>query len=196
MFSSKMALVIASLSAVAFMAQAQNKDEHQNMSEPNAPAVTNATTAAALTDAEIANIVKTANDGEIDAGKLAAKKAENKEVKEFANLMVSEHKTNQSQTKDIAKKGKIKDKKNDISKELKKNVKDQMASLKKLKGAEFDKAYITGQIAMHEKVLDTLENKLIPSAQNPEMKTHLEMTKTHVQGHLAKAKDLEISLSK
>src|SRR5687767_14026549 len=43
------------------------------------------------TDAQIAAIVVTANQVDIDAGKLAASKSNRKEVKEFAQLMVTDH---------------------------------------------------------------------------------------------------------
>lgn len=176
-------------------ATSTNSDESRNTNTPNAPPVANATVAQ-LTDENVVHIVATADQGEIDAGKLAASKAKNKEVKDFAKMMVTEHKQNEKDSKSLAKKSKLKAKDNDISKGLKKSSKEAIASLKKLKGADFDKAYITNQIAMHEQILNDLDTKLIPAAKNPELKSHLEMTKTHVQSHLAKARDLEIIISK
>ena len=43
------------------------------------------------TDPQIAAIVVTANQVDIDAGKLAQTKSKNKEVKDFAKLMVTDH---------------------------------------------------------------------------------------------------------
>ena len=45
----------------------------------------------AVNDAQIASIVVTANQVDIDAGKLAASKTTNAEVKKFAQLMVTDH---------------------------------------------------------------------------------------------------------
>jgi putative membrane protein len=191
-------VAVCMISATSFAQQSAtttNPDPARNTNTPNAPAVTNATVAQ-ITDAEVAHIVKTANDGEIDAAKVAVKKTKNNDVKAFANMMINEHKENQKQAKSIEKKAKIKTKDNDISKELKKTTKENIAEMKKLNGAEFDKAYMTNQVAMHERVLNDLETKLIPAAQNPELKSHLEATRTHVQSHLAKARDIEISVSK
>ena len=47
--------------------------------------------AAAVNDAQIAAIVVTANQVDIDAGKLADRAANNAEVKKFADLMVTDH---------------------------------------------------------------------------------------------------------
>lgn len=205
MKSLKCAAWITSLVFVTTLAQAQNHtstaettdtDTVNNTNTQNAASVANPVAAAPLTEAEVAHILSTANKGEIDASKMASKKAEHKDVKSFASMMVKEHQKNDKESKALLKKTKIKPKDNDVSKVLKRNTKDQMDSLKKLKGSEFDKAYMASQIAMHEQVLNTLETKLIPAAQNPALKSHLEATKTHVETHLAKAKDLEISISK
>ena len=47
--------------------------------------------AAAPTDPQIAMIAVTADSVDIDAGKLAAEKSSNPKVKQFAQLMVSDH---------------------------------------------------------------------------------------------------------
>jgi putative membrane protein len=197
----KFSLAVAAVCMLGTLSFAQNSatttepDPAHNTNTPNAPAVTNATVAQ-LSDAEVAHIVKTADEGEIDAAKVAVKKTKNNDVKAFANMMIKEHKENEKETKSIAKKGKFKAKDNDISKDLKKDAKESIAQLKKLKGAEFDKAYMTGQVAMHERVLNDLQTKLIPAAKNADLKAQLEATKTHVESHLAKARDLEIAVSK
>ena len=47
--------------------------------------------AGSINDAQIASIVVTANQVDIDAGKLAAAKAKNPEVKKFGQQMVTDH---------------------------------------------------------------------------------------------------------
>jgi len=47
--------------------------------------------AQSVNDAQIASIVVTANQVDIDAGKLAAATSKNAEVKKFADLMVTDH---------------------------------------------------------------------------------------------------------
>ena len=49
------------------------------------------TVAQSVNDAQIASIVVTANQVDIDAGKLAKSRSTNKEVKAFAQLMITDH---------------------------------------------------------------------------------------------------------
>ncbi|XGC80378.1 DUF4142 domain-containing protein [Bdellovibrio bacteriovorus] len=148
-----------------------------------------------LTQEEVAEILKTANDAEIDMAQAAKRRAENKEVKEFAKHMEEQHKENNKEAKKVTKKADIDMKNNDTAKSLKKDSKDRLAELKKKKGADFDKAYIESQVQMHEMVLRDLNEKFIPAAQNPEFKAFLETTKSHVQEHLSKAQQIQQTLN-
>jgi putative membrane protein len=147
-----------------------------------------------VTDAQIASVMKTANDAEISAAKLATKQAQNNEVKGFAKQMIKEHSKNEKDGKDISKKAGIKMEDTEMSKTLKQDADKKTADLKSLKGAEFDRAYMASQIDMHEQLLAQLNDKFIPNAQNEQMKSFLEQTKTHVQQHLDHAKKIQTAL--
>ncbi|MBS1971353.1 MAG: DUF4142 domain-containing protein [Bdellovibrionales bacterium] len=149
-----------------------------------------------MTDAKIVKLMKTANDGEIDLAKMAKSKAENKDVKDFAKQMIDEHKKNEKESKDVAKKAKVKPEDSTASRDLKSLAEGKEKELKNFKGKEFDKAYIDQQISMHQQLLDDLNTKLIPAAQSPELKTYLEATKAHVEKHLSRAQEIQTSLNK
>jgi putative membrane protein len=162
-----------------------------------APAASgSAMTAAPLTDGQIVHIMKTANEGEVDLAKVAKSNAENKDVKEFAKQMIDAHKESEKGAKDAAKRAKVDMTKNDTSKNLENMVETQRKELKKLKGKEFDRAYIGQQIVMHKQLLDDLNQKLIPSAQSPDVKSYLETTKSHVESHLSQAQKIQDTLAK
>ncbi len=148
----------------------------------------------AIPDTQIAKILMTIDDSEIDAGKLAGKHAQSQEVKDFAKMMVDRHQTNMKATKEFAKKNKIKPEDSDTAKALKEEAKLAEKDLKRQEKGAFDRAYIKNQIAMHEKALATLKDSLIPSAQNSDFKTHLEKVATHVAEHLAHAKSIDTKL--
>ncbi|WII73115.1 DUF4142 domain-containing protein [Bdellovibrio sp. 22V] len=149
-----------------------------------------------ISESEIAEILKTANDAEIDAAKAAKSRASSSQVKDFAKHMETEHESNNKEAKSVLKKADIKMKSNEMAKTLKKDSKEQLSQLKKKKGADFDSAYIENQISMHQQLLSDLEQKFIPSAKNPEFKSFLEKTKTHVQQHLSKAQEVQQSMTK
>src|ERR1051325_412049 len=104
------------------------------------------------TDAQIAAIVVTANQVDIDAGKLAAKKAHDKEVKAFGRQMVTDHTGVNKQATQLVKKLGVKPEKSDTSRSLEQGGDDNLAALKKLKGAEFDRAYIDHEVEYHQAV--------------------------------------------
>jgi putative membrane protein len=148
----------------------------------------------AITDDEITEIMKTANNAEIDAGKVAKKNAADGQVKEFADMMIKDHEDNLKHVKDLSKVEKIKMKSSDDSKSLKKDASDKLSDVKKKKGLEFDKAYMQMQVDMHKQLLADLDNKLIPQAQNQNLKIYLQSTRESVQKHHAKAEEVLSSL--
>jgi putative membrane protein len=145
-------------------------------------------------DAQIAGIVVTANTVDIDAGKLAEKKSNNKEVKAFAKQMVTDHTGVNKQATALVKKLKVKPEDSDTAKSLKKGGDDNLKKLKGLKGKDFDKAYIDNEVTYHQAVIDALDKTLIPSAKNPELKETLVKTRPAFVAHLEHAKMIQQSL--
>ena len=147
-------------------------------------------------DPQIAHIVVTANQIDIDAGKIAKSKSKNKEVQQFAQQMITDHGAVNKQAVALAKKLGVKPEDNDTSKSLKKGAQENVANLKKLKGAEFDKAYVDHEVAYHQAVLDAIDKVLIPSAQNAELKGLIEKVRPAIQAHLDHAKHIQADLAK
>ncbi len=145
------------------------------------------------TDPQIAHIVVTANTIDIEAGKLG-QKSKNKEIQEFAKLMVTDHSAVNKQATTLAKKLKVTPEDNDTSKALKKGGDENMAKLKTLKGAAFDKAYVDHEVDYHIQVLEAIDTALIPNAKNAELKALLEKTRPAIAAHLEHAKKVQSAL--
>lgn len=152
--------------------------------------------AAGPTDPQIAAVVVTANQVDIDAGKLAKSRTHNKEVKAFAQQMVTDHSAVNKQAGDLVKKLGVKPESNATSDSLKKGGEENVAKLKKLKGKEFDKAYVDHEVDYHQQVLDAVDKVLIPSAKNPELKSLIEKVRPAFVAHLEHAKHLQMQLGK
>jgi putative membrane protein len=153
------------------------------------------TSAQTVNDAQIASIVVTANQVDIDAGKLAAATSTNTEVKKFAQLMVADHSGVNKQAVDLVTKLKVTPQDNDTSKSLKAGGEKNVAHLKSLKGAAFDKAYVDHEVTYHQAVLDALDKTLIPNASNAELKALLVKVRPAFVAHLQHAKHLQASLT-
>ena len=98
-------------------------------------------------------IAEMAEDGmaEVQLGKLAAERASNADVKEFAQMMVQHHSKANEELKKIA--GQLK-----VTPPTSLNQKHQAlaAKLSKLQGAEFDREYMAEMVLGHEEVVNKL----------------------------------------
>ncbi len=144
-----------------------------------------------ISDPQIAHIVVTANQVDIDAGKLASTRATNSEVKKFAELMVTDHTGVNKLAVDLATRLKVTPEDNPTSQALKTGGEKNVARLKTLSGAAFDKAYVDNEVAYHQQVLDALDKTLIPGASNSELKALLVKVRPAFVAHLEHAKKLQ-----
>lgn len=154
-------------------------------------AASGAAFAQAPNDAQIAGIVVTANTVDIDAGKLAQKRSKNKQVRAFAKQMVTDHSGVNKQATALVKRLKVTPSDSDTSQSLKSGGDANLANLKTLKGAAFDKAYVDNEVSYHQTVIDALDNTLIPSAQNAELKETLVNVRPAFVAHLEHAKHIQ-----
>jgi putative membrane protein len=148
------------------------------------------------TDPQIAAIVVTANQVDIDAGKLALSKSNSKDVKEFAQRMITDHTGVNKSATDLVTKLHVTPEPNPTSQSLQKGGDDNLAALKKLSGHAFDKAYVDHEVAYHEAVLQAMDKTLIPNAQNADLKALLVKVRPAFVAHLDHAKHLQQELSK
>ena len=149
-----------------------------------------------INDAQIASIVVTANQVDIDAGKLATTRASDPEVKKFAQLMVTDHTGVNKSAVDLVTKLKVTPQDNPTSQSLKSGGETNLTNLKGLKGAAFDRAYIDHEVAYHQAVLDAVDKTLVPGAKNAELKALLVKVRPAFVAHLEHAKHLQSTLKK
>jgi putative membrane protein len=147
-----------------------------------------------VTDPQIAAIVVTANQVDIDAGKLAQSMASSGEVKKFAEQMITDHTGVNKSATDLVTRLKVTPEDNPTSQSLKSGGAANVAHLKTLKGAEFDRAYVDHEVAYHQQVLDAVDKTLIPGAKNAELKALLVKVRPAFVAHLEHAKMLQASL--
>ena len=145
-------------------------------------------------DAQIAHIAYTAGNIDIAAAQQAVKKAKNKQVKAFAQDMVRDHTAVNNKALALVKKLHVTPEDNPTSQALKKQADDTRAQLAKMNGPEFDKAYIQNEVTYHQTVNGALQTTLIPSAQNPELKSLLETGLKIFEGHQQHAEQVAASM--
>jgi putative membrane protein len=143
-----------------------------------------------LSDPEVAHVAVTADNIDIAAGKVALTRTHESDVKNFASMMVRDHTGVNDKAVALAKKLGVTPKDNAVSQSLEAGAKEAKAKLDPLKGADFDRAYIEREIAYHQGVLDALDQTLIPTTENAELKALLTQVRPAIEAHLAYAKKI------
>jgi putative membrane protein len=147
-----------------------------------------------LSDGDIFAIEDAANNGEIQMAELAKKQGVGAQTKDFAAMMITHHRDAENKLKALAKKQNITSKDNDVSNKLKGDVSSMITDMRAKKGKEFDRLYMDNQVKAHRDVLDIVDNQLIPSVQNADLKTHLSEVRRTVADHLQKAEDIQAKM--
>ena len=145
-------------------------------------------------DAQIAAIVVTANQVDIDAGKLASDKAASPEVRKFAQQMVTDHTAVNTQATNLVTKLQVTPKDSATSESLAQGGTRNLSALGKLDGPAFDRAYVDHEVAYHERVIEALDTTLIPNARNAELKNLLVQVRPAFVAHLQHARHLQAEL--
>jgi putative membrane protein len=149
--------------------------------------------AQALTDVNIVAIFDAANTADIETGRLAVARSQNREVRELGQSFADAHSSVRQQGRDLARK---------LGVVPVLPAGDQgaaqhaaaMAMLKGKKGAAFDRAFLDHEIAFHQAVIDAVTNTLLPAIRNAELKALVEKVAPAFVGHLEMAKNLRAKL--
>ncbi len=158
------------------------------------PARANAQGGGAPSDPQIVGIVVAADQIDIDYAKLAMSKTKNKQVRDFAQQMITDHSTVSQSVFGLAAKLSVTPADSDTSNSLKAQAQQMTQKLQGLKGKAFEKAYIDNEVAYHQAVVNATKTVLVPSAQNAELKSALQGAVPLFEGHLQHAQRVQSAI--
>jgi len=147
-----------------------------------------------LSDPEIASVAVTANQIDVDYGKIALEKSTNKAVRKFAQSMVDDHSNIIKQAVALAGKLGVTPKDNAMTQKLLDGAKATKSKLNSATGDDFDKAYIDNEVAYHEAVISAVKKVLIPQTDNDQLKNMLVKVGPLLESHLEMAKMAQAKL--
>ena len=154
-----------------------------------------AAVAPAVSDPEIVAILAASDTSEIQPSQLAGQKAENTAVRDFAQRMINDHGMLSDSLQAMAQASDITPTPNPVSQQVQSQTQTTLQRLQGLSGAEFDQAYMQAMVDSHQTALTTIESRLIPAAQNPQLRTALEQkVRPAVSMHLDEARQIQGSL--
>lgn len=146
------------------------------------------------TDLQDMAMIHHVNQMEIEMGKLAQTKSTTAGIKDYGKMLVKDHTTADKDLMALAKKNGVTipavKPMDDAEKTEMKDEKDKAAHLKTLKGADFDKEFLSMMVEGHEKVLAKVDT-MMSSVQNPELQTYLKDLKPVLQKHEDQARELQ-----
>jgi putative membrane protein len=119
---------------------------------------------------------------EVELGQLASQRAQNDEVKKFAQRMVDDHTKANEQLKQIAESKSIK-----LPDDLEAKDKTLMQRLEKLNGAAFDRAYMNAMVTDHVKDVSEFKREA-NGGRDPQVKSFASSTLPTLEEHLQHAK--------
>ena len=142
-----------------------------------------------------------ANIAEVKLGQLAAERAANAQVKQFAGRMVNDHQKANAELKQIASKMAVQ-----LRADLDAKHQDLYDRLSKLKGPEFDREYMQAMVDGHQEVLRELERQTGSAERGVGTSGGVSQASASVSGwaknalpdvrqHLEQAKQIEAKLS-
>jgi putative membrane protein len=135
-----------------------------------------------------------ANTTEIQLATLASRKATSPQVKQIARKLAADHAKNREQVLALAAKVNV-----TLTPAQGGSVSaaDSVAmplELQGKSGAEFDRVFIEHEINDHQSNIHKIQNQILPSMQDQEIKAYLQKTVTEMQGHLASLQQVQQEL--
>ena len=166
--------------------QAMSASAHSSAATSSAPVE-----AAKLTDEQIAKLLDVANDKEIDESKVASRNAKDASVKAFAKMMIDHHGEAKTKLAKVVDAAGLKPAEGADSKKTVDDTKLAVETLGKLQGADFDKAYVDLMTADHHAALDLIEQRVMASVKNADLRKLVETDlKPTIEKHLHAIEDV------
>jgi putative membrane protein len=155
-------IAVLPIALAAALAAGCDRGDRQNApTNPNASPGTVGTSgsvdpnAATSADQDFVRDLGIANSAEIELGRLALNRTSNRQVKEFAQMMIDDHSKARDSLNAVASKHNLL-----TTAMLDQKHRDLKDKLSDLKGAEFDREYISAMVDGHKDVLDKLESRV------------------------------------
>jgi putative membrane protein len=139
----------------------------------------------AMTDQQFVDFAAQTDMVEANLGQLAQDASQNQQVKDYGQMLVTDHTSDFHQLQDAAKQANL-TVPDAIDAEHNKKMVDPF---EKLKGAAFDKKYEAEMVEGHTKAIEVYK-KEAADAENPSIKSYAETALPVLEKHLAGAKDL------
>jgi putative membrane protein len=110
-------------------------------------------------------------------------------------MMIKHHGDAQKKQDKLVKKLGLTSEESPLLSELQTGARTTTDQLQTATGTDFDVAYVNAQVQAHQQVLDAIDNRLMPSATDADLKAMLTELRPTIESHLEEARKLSSELS-
>lgn len=128
------------------------------------------------------------NRAEVQLGNMASQKTRNKDVKQFALMMIEDHGKANKELISVARRKDLR-----LLDTLSGEMKQKMDSLQSLSGREFDQAYMNFMVKDHQEDVK-FYNRALSEIEDTDLKTYARNTLPTLQKHLDRAQEVNQTL--
>ncbi len=183
----KLFLLTACVATICLV-QACSSANEATVADSTATAGTDTMVTTALPDSVFVNMAAMGGKTEVELSNIALATSNNAAIKDFANMMVTDHTKANNELMAIAKNKNI-----ILADSLDAEHKAKGDNLRNLTGGAFDKAYVATMVADHQKTLDLMRNQA-SGGLDANIKDFAAKTAPVVQMHLEHAQTLQNSI--
>jgi putative membrane protein len=148
----------------------------------------------ALDDPTIVAIFDAANTADIETGKLAADRGASNAVRQFGAMLARDHQAVRQQGRDLAKKLGVTPTPPANQASARQHA-AAMQQLSKLRGTEFDRAFLQHEESFHREVIAAINTTLLPAIKNQELRELVVKVAPAFKAHMEMAQSLSRQLA-
>jgi putative membrane protein len=147
-----------------------------------------------VSDANTAAILLASHNVVLAAARIAATRAQNRDVKLLARNLVTDHTTMSATLSRLLANADLTPRDDDVTRLLRDQSAARRDTLRTLSGWTFDSAYVANEVRYHQELLVAIDRVFIPSVRNGRLRDYVSSIRPTVAGHLELAEQVRTAI--
>jgi putative membrane protein len=145
-------------------------------------------------DANTAAILLTSHNVVLAAARIAATRAQNRDVKLLARNLVTDHTTMSASLSRLLASADLTPRDDDVTRLLRDQSAARRDTLRTMSGWTFDSAYVANEVRYHQELLVAIDRVFIPSVRNARLREYVSTMRPTIAGHLELAEQVRTAI--
>jgi putative membrane protein len=145
-------------------------------------------------DANTASILLASHNVVLAAARIAATRAQNRDVKLLARNLVTDHTTMSATLTRLLASAELTPRDDDVTRLLRDQSAARRDTLRTLSGWTFDSAYVDNEVRYHRELLVAIDRVFIPSVRNARLRDYVSSMRPTIASHLELAEQVRTAV--